>query len=192
MSRWHWVRHGPTHAKGMIGWTDLPADLSDLDRLRRLAAGLPEDAVVVSSDLCRAVATADALQGARPRLPHCSDLREIHFGAWETRLHDDVHAETPDLIRAFWDAPGDAAPPGGESWRRFSARVNAAVDRIAQEHAGRDIIAVAHFGVILTQIERALGVTTLEAFGHRVQPLSLTQVCRTSNGWQAERINHCP
>jgi len=23
------VRHGPTHAKAMIGWTDLPADLSD-------------------------------------------------------------------------------------------------------------------------------------------------------------------
>ena len=55
------VRHGPTHAKAMIGWTDLPADLSDTDAIARLRTELP-DAPIVSSDLIRAVATADALQ----------------------------------------------------------------------------------------------------------------------------------
>ena len=28
MTRFWLVRHGPTHAKTMVGWTDLPADLS--------------------------------------------------------------------------------------------------------------------------------------------------------------------
>ena len=52
------VRHGPTHAKAMIGWTDLPADLSDAGAIARLRAALP-DAPIVSSDLIRAVTTAD-------------------------------------------------------------------------------------------------------------------------------------
>ncbi|MDZ4137070.1 MAG: histidine phosphatase family protein, partial [Paracoccaceae bacterium] len=51
MTRFHWVRHGPTHAKAMIGWTDLPADLSDHPAIARLTAFLPDAAGVVSSDL---------------------------------------------------------------------------------------------------------------------------------------------
>jgi hypothetical protein len=35
MTRFWLVRHGPTHAKAMIGWTDLAADLSDQSALRR-------------------------------------------------------------------------------------------------------------------------------------------------------------
>ncbi len=50
---WYWVRHGPTHAKAMIGWTDLPADLSDTAKLARLEAMLPTGGKVVSSDLSR-------------------------------------------------------------------------------------------------------------------------------------------
>ncbi|KKL74425.1 hypothetical protein LCGC14_2065050, partial [marine sediment metagenome] len=42
-----WVRHGPTGATGMLGWGDLPADLSDKAALGRLAAHLPDDAVLV-------------------------------------------------------------------------------------------------------------------------------------------------
>ena len=57
-----WVRHGPTHAKTMVGWTDLPADLSDRAQLDRLRAYLP-DAPVVCSDLLRARQTADAVAG---------------------------------------------------------------------------------------------------------------------------------
>ncbi|HHL22744.1 MAG TPA: histidine phosphatase family protein, partial [Aliiroseovarius sp.] len=29
MISWWWLRHGPTHAKGLVGWSDVPADLSD-------------------------------------------------------------------------------------------------------------------------------------------------------------------
>ena len=104
MTRFWLVRHGPTHARTMIGWTDLPADLSDSAALRRLSAHLPKHAPVISSDLTRAMATADAL-GPRPRLPHDPALREINFGQWETRPFAEIEAESPDHIRAFWDRP---------------------------------------------------------------------------------------
>ncbi|MDX5383564.1 MAG: histidine phosphatase family protein, partial [Rhodobacterales bacterium] len=29
MTRFFWLRHGPTHQKVFTGWRDVPADLSD-------------------------------------------------------------------------------------------------------------------------------------------------------------------
>lgn len=189
MTRLWLVRHGPTHAKGMVGWTDLPADLSDTAALTRLATHLPS-APVVSSDLSRATATADALRPAR-RLPHDPGLREIHFGAWETRTFADIEAESPDLIRRFWEQPGPVSPPGGESWDAMSARTDAAIDGyLTQGHD--DLIVVCHFGVILRQVQRALGVSTTEAFGHKIDNLSVSQISLGSDGWSVAAINHLP
>ncbi len=185
---WYWVRHGPTHAKAMIGWTDLPADLSDTPKLTRLARRLPRDGHVVSSDLIRAVATADAVQAQRPRLPHLAGLREMHFGAWEGLTHSEAEALDSDRIFAFWDQPGDVAPPGGEAWNTLRTRVDTAVDALEATTPPGPIIAVAHFGVILTQVQRALGVSAREVFAQKIDNLSLTQI----GGGKALRINHTP
>jgi len=189
-TRFWWVRHGPTHAKTMVGWTDLPADLSDTAAIDRLAAYLPADAPVISSDLSRAVTTADAVQGQRPRLPHDPDLREIHFGAWENRGFAEIDAEAPDQIRAFWEQPGPSRAPRGESWHELTARVGRGTDRLLG--TAPDIIVVAHFGAILTQLERGLGLPTLDVFAHTIDNLSVTQVTLGPDGWRAPVINFCP
>ncbi|WP_138468267.1 histidine phosphatase family protein [Poseidonocella sp. HB161398] len=187
----HWVRHGPTHARTMIGWTDLPADLSDRARVARLSAHLPAAARLVSSDLCRAVATADALSGAaRQRLPHEPDLREIHFGAWENRSFAEIEAEEPEAIAAFWQRPGPSHATGGECWDALSARVSAAADRLAA--LGGEIIVVAHFGAILTQIERARGIAAPEVFAQKIEPLSVTSLHLGASGWEELSANHQP
>ncbi|MFC3612382.1 histidine phosphatase family protein [Lutimaribacter marinistellae] len=192
MTRLHLVRHGPTHAKGMVGWSDLPADLSDTEALARLSAHLPPDALVVSSDLSRATETATAIQGKRRRLPHHRDLREINFGAWELRRFDDVESDDPQLIRAYWETPGEVEPPGGESWNAVRARVDATIDGLMTEHAGADLVIVAHFGVILTQIQRAGGLSANQAFSHRIDNLSVTEIASRPAGWETVRINHLP
>lgn len=185
------VRHGPTHAKGMTGWTDLPADLSDTAAVARLAAAIPTSASVVSSDLSRAVATADAIQGPRPRLPHDPALREIHFGAWEGRLPADIAQDHPDLSRAFWDGAPGARPPGGESFDDLAARIHAATDRLLDGHPG-DLVIVAHFGAILAALARAAGWSTQQSLSHRIDPLSLSEIGITATGWHVARINHLP
>jgi broad specificity phosphatase PhoE len=186
MTRFWLVRHGPTHAKTMVGWSDLPADLSDTAALSRLNAHLPK-APVISSDLSRAVATADAL-GPRPRLPHDPSLREIHFGQWELRAFAEVEAEDPTLIRAYWDNPGDVRPPGGESWNDLTARTWAALDRLQGQ--APDVIIVAHFGPILAALQRATGHTALQVFAHKIDNLSVT--CLTLDPPQVHGINHRP
>lgn len=179
MSRLWLVRHGPTHATGMVGWTDLPADLSDTAALARLSAALPA-APVVSSDLGRAIATADALQGARPRLPHDPRWREIHFGTWEGARAADL-PETAS--RAFWN--GTAQAPDGEGWADLSARVLQAVSEV-----GSPLIVVAHFGAILAAAQAVARWTTAETLSHRIEPLSLTEI--DLNARTVVRINHRP
>lgn len=191
-TRLHLVRHGPTHAKSMVGWSDLPADLSDRAALDRLSAHLPPEARVISSDLSRAAATADAIQGPRPRLPHDPRLREMNFGAWELRRYAEIEAEDPIGIRAFWEHPGAVRPPQGESWDDLRARADAGIDALIAAHPGADLVVVAHFGLILCQIQRALAIPAVEAFGQRIDNLSLTELTHTGSGWQLGRINHRP
>ena len=191
-SRLFLVRHGPTHAKTMVGWSDLPADLSDTAAIARLKAHLPREALVVSSDLIRAVDTASAIQGARRRLPHLPALREIHFGAWELRSWKEIDAEDPTRIRAYWETPGETTPPGGESWNQVCARVNDAVDQLLATHAGQDLVIVGHFGQILTQIQRAEGLSAEAAFSHRIDNLSVSELHFAKGRWSSAGINHLP
>lgn len=191
MRRLTLVRHGPTHAKTMIGWTDRPADLSDHGAIARLSTALP-GGHIISSDLIRAVATADAVTLGHTRLAHDPGLREIHFGAWEDRRWADINDEDPDTIRAFWEQPGDRPAPGGESWNDLRRRVDHAVDRALGKTQGH-LTVVCHFGAILTQLQRALGVPTIEIFGHTIDPLSLSDIVIGPDGtWRVDRINHQP
>lgn len=190
MSRFFWVRHGPTHAKSMVGWSDIPADLSDIDLIKRVDAHLPEDALVISSDLHRAVATADAIGGNRIRLPHDPDLREIHFGDWELQRFDEV--SDPAHIRKFWEQPGEIQAPNGESWNQMHARVSRAAQRLIAAHPAQNIIVVAHFGAILSQVQTARNQAPRNAFAQKIDNLSVTELHWTAEAdhpWHPARVN---
>jgi len=195
MSALYLVRHGPTHAKGMVGWTDLPADLSDADAIARVDAFLPQDAIVISSDLFRAIDTADAVAPGRTRLAHDPDLREIHFGDWEMQTFDEINAKDSDRIFQFYDSPGSVSAPNGEDWVQFSNRTYAAIDRLTIAHPDQNLIIVAHFGVVVAQIQRALGISAYAAFGHKISNLSVTRIPRDKITGAQDRdilINHLP
>jgi len=193
VTTWHWIRHGPTHEKTFVGWRDVPADLSDVAMIARLDAHLPAQALLVSSDLIRSVHTADVLAGpGRQRLAHERDLRELHFGAWDGLAFPEVAKRDPDLSRAYWETPGDIVAPGGESWNQAARRVDAVVDRLNAAHPEGHIIAVAHFGVILTQVQRALGVSPQAAMAHEIDNLSVTHIRHRAGTWEVGGINHLP
>ncbi len=190
MTQFYWVRHGPTHAKSFVGWRDIPADLSDTQSLIRLADHLPAEALIVSSDLVRSSATADAIGRARQRLPNDARLREFDFGDWDGLHFTEVSETHPDLSRAYWETPGNVAPPNGESWNTAAARINDAVDDLLIQSKGRPVIVVAHFGAILTQVARADGQGAYAALGHKIDNLSVTDVTWDSTRWTLGRINH--
>jgi broad specificity phosphatase PhoE len=169
----------------------VPADLTDTAQIARLDATLPHDALVVSSDLSRCVDTATAIQGSRTRLPHRAGLREFDFGAWDGLHFAEVAEKWPDLSRGYWENPGDVAPPQGESWNNAATRVTADIIAVAAQNPRRDIIAVAHFGAILSQVAHAAGIAPYRALSHRIDNYSVTEI-QMHPTWGVARINHIP
>lgn len=194
MTRTLWlVRHGPTHAKTAIGWTDLAADLSDTKKIARLDAFLPRPARLVSSDLLRATATADRLGEGRSRLGHMADLREMHFGRWEDLAFDALPEEDRAHARSFWEEPGDIAAPGGESMNALSTRVVRSLDALTGAEDPHTIV-VAHMGVIMAALAHATGMEQKASFGFRIDPLSVTRLdyLPDAKAWRVGMVNHQP
>lgn len=192
MTHFWWVRHGPTHEKAFVGWRDVPADLSDFDLVRRVSNNLPKEAIVISSDLNRASATADALAGDRLRLPNDPRLREFNFGDWDGLTFKEVEKRDGDLSRRYWEEPGDLRAPNGESWNDVATRVNSCVEDLIANYGGQHIIAVAHIGVIMTQLQKVCGGDAYRAMGHTIDNLSTTDLKFDGGVWHQGVINHIP
>jgi broad specificity phosphatase PhoE len=190
MTDWYWIRHGPTHEKSFVGWRDVPADLSDQNLIDQVANFLPSNAVIVSSDLSRSVTTADALANGRPRLAHEPNLREFNFGDWDGKHWTEVAESDPKLSHDYWGKPGDVIAPNGESWNMAAARARPVVDRLGAAHAS--IIAVAHFGIILTQVQRALGVSAYDCLANKIDNYSVTHLSEDNDQWTVNYINRLP
>ncbi len=188
------VRHGPTHSTAANGWTDIAADLSDHGQVARTSAMIPEGAIVVSSDLSRAVDTADAVGGVRERLAHEVDLREFNFGDWEGREFDEIARNDPEASRHFWEHPGDAAPPNGESFHGLQGRVSRVLHELAEAHEGGHVCCVAHFGVILAAMAHASNMPASVATRFHIDNLSVTRLeyFHTSDSWAVKAVNHLP
>ena len=63
---------------------------------------------------------------------------------------------------------------------------------MAAAHPGADLVIVAHFGVILTQVQRALRISAEDVLAHRIDNLSVTGLTRSATGWEVGAINHRP
>ena len=181
-TRWWWIRHAPVTAnEGRIyGQRDLPADFGGTDgAIGALAAALPRDAVLITSDLRRAVDTADALRAAGATWSEAHrdpDLREQSFGDWQGLSSAEFATMRDGLPHSGWLAPAFERAPGGESFADVVARVVPAVIRHTAAFAGRDIVAVCHGGTIRAALGYALGLDPETVLAFTMETLSLTRL----------------
>ena len=184
VTRWWWVRHAPVESGGRIyGQGDLDCDVSETLVFRALAERLPSDALWVTSHLRRTRQTAEAILAALPpdaprpdKLLSEPDLAEQHFGDWQGLSHAELAECRDGIWHRFWLAPALHAPPGGESFADLVARTSAAIQRLSQAHAGRDIVAVTHGGTIRAALALALDLPPERALGFTVENCSLTRL----------------
>ncbi|HUQ28070.1 MAG TPA: histidine phosphatase family protein [Usitatibacter sp.] len=150
------VRHGQTawNVEARIqgqGDSDLTAE--GVAQARSIAARLAHEKfdVLVSSDLGRAVATAQAIAD-RSLKPIVLDarLRERHFGAGQGMTYEEVDRVYPGAFARTRDVDPDFIIPGGESRRQFHQRVCTAFDSLAAAHPGLTMVVVTHGGVLAT------------------------------------------
>ena len=109
----------------------------------------------------------------------------------------DLAALQADAYHRFWLAPAHEAPPGGESFIDVMGRVSRTIRRLNEQHAGRDIIAVAHGGTIRAALAEALELSPEAALAFAVDNLSLTRLERfdgpgVGHGWRIVSVNQPP
>ncbi len=158
-------RHGRTEwnrAGRFQGQQDIALDPSGAHQAVAAAAVLrhlhPD--VVISSDLSRALVTAQALGEATGKTVSTDPrLRETFAGAWEGMLFADISAQFPDE-QAGWSAgSGDVRAGGGESRVDVGRRVAEAVTEAADAlKPGQTLVAVSHGGAIRAGICALLGL----------------------------------
>ena len=177
------ARHGQSvwnAERRFQGSTDVPLSPLGIEQARALGRALRPYRLAAAyvSPFRRAVETAElALAGTGVRLVPLEDLRELSLGEWEGCTVEEISGRTGDPYRAWLRAPHDCPPPGGEPLDAVSARVRAAVDRIAAAHAPHDDVAViAHGGVISVYACCLLGCSFNQLWRLRVDNASLTVV----------------
>jgi broad specificity phosphatase PhoE len=183
VTRWWWIRHAPVPDGGRIyGQRDLPCDCSDAEVFAGLAAGLPADAVWVTSGLRRARQTAEAIRSAEPGKfagvapAALAEFDEQHLGEWQGLERKAFYAARNVGTQTLWFAPADERPPGGESFTDLVRRVAPAIERLTAQHRGRDIVAVTHGGTIRAAIALALGLAPQAALAFSADNCSLTRL----------------
>jgi broad specificity phosphatase PhoE len=160
-----------------------------------LARRLPRRAAWWVTPLSRTRRTAEAIFSAgypRAELRVEPDLIEQSLGDW----HGLPHAELPPRLtltkHPFWPLAGAEKPPGGESMLEVIERAGLALERLAVEHEGQDVVAVSHGGTIRALVAHALGVGPDNALHLSVENLSLTRLERTDYGWRVVCVNELP
>lgn len=211
-TRWWWIRHAPViNPSGRIyGQRDIPVDTSNATAFAALAARVPAGAVWLTTPLSRTQATAAAIHAAMTEPPPPPRIEpafiEQSFGDWQGLAYEDIGAY--GRVRPgtkgigveghrFWLAPAHETPPGGESFVDVMRRVAEGIERLTAEHAGQDIVVVAHGGPIRAALAHALSLDPEAALAFTIDTLSLSRLDHIQgpgrgNPWRVGPINLPP
>src|SRR5260370_38346820 len=201
-TRWWWVRAAPVREDNgcIYGQKDLGCDTSDRVVFAAVGKILPRDAVWYASNLKRTHQTAEAIWSAGFPKPatmrHEASFAEQHLGEWQGLNRAAFFASRPIEVGSYWFAPIDDPAPGGESFMDLYNRVRAAIERINTEHAGKDVIAVAHGGTIKAAIGLALGNQPEKGLAFTIDNCSVTRLDHLASdghsGWRGPMANQQP
>jgi len=184
ITRFWLIRHAIVEENARLrlyGTLDVPlcpdSLVAQVPMYEALAARLPRGAVWITTPLSRTQDTARAIQRAGyGEVPWQvePDLIEQSLGDY----HGLEHHELPALLNQppdpFWPLAADEQPPGGESMVQVCERVGRALDRLADAHDRRDVVAVSHGGAIRAAAAHALGIGAAACLRLSVQNLSVT------------------
>jgi probable phosphoglycerate mutase len=140
------IRHGETalNVARVLQPADTPLSARGVVQAEALARRLAtlEVAAIVSSDLPRALRTAEAIAASTGApLETTALLQERNFGDWRGQPYDGFAIDPLTMANA---------PPGGESAAEFVRRVGRAFDHVARRRAqaGGNVAVVTH-GLVL-------------------------------------------
>lgn len=186
------IRHGETdwNCEGRIqGQIDIP--LNETGRAQALAMAYNSAhhrfSAVISSDLSRAVETAQAL-GEREELPVITmpGLRERHYGLFQGVTKDEAPNLHPEIYRLYKARDIHYDFEDGESLVDFSKRVLDAFDWLVRHHTNEQIAVVTHAGVLDILYRTATGRPLHTERDFAIPNSALNWFHHDGTGWHLE------
>lgn len=159
MRKIYLLRHGHTPITGTyVGSTDCGLSQKGVEQIKKIAihSHFQSTQHIIASPMLRCVQTVEHLKLDVPVEYHAT-LREIDFGLWEGLTFAEVSKHYPQECEKWFANPNSFSFPDGESIPSFHERVRNILP-IINQHSDKDILIVAHGGVIRHLICLLLGV----------------------------------
>ena len=141
--------HGVDDPLSKTGWQQMWAAVPEK----------PDWEHIITSPLSRCSRFAEALAETLSIDYSVEDnLKEIGFGVWEGRTPDDIKHNDGDALQKFIDDPVHNRPEGAEPLDDFAQRVWTVYENTVQQYHGKQLLMVAHAGVIRAITSHILGM----------------------------------
>jgi alpha-ribazole phosphatase len=136
----------------------------------------PWDAIV-TSPLARCRAFAEELAN-RAGIPLEIDprLKEIGFGSWQGKTHEEITQYDPGVLQRFYRDPMNNRPDDAEGLAEFRNRIVAALNDVLDHHAGKHLLIVCHAGTIRMVISHILEIPLAHLFRIKVASAGITRI----------------
>ena len=160
------VRHGETEWNKIgryQGITNVPLNENGIAQAKACGNALKDIHFdrILSSDLSRALVTAETIRGNRQlEIKTDERLREINFGDWEKLLFTEIEERWPGLIDQMYRRPDIVKVPNGESFQEVQDRAWSAVsDFLNENNEDETILITCHGGTIRTILCKLLDIS---------------------------------
>lgn len=160
------VRHGETEWNKIgryQGITNVPLNENGIAQAKACGNALKDIHFdrILSSDLSRALVTAETIRGDRQlEIKTDERLREINFGDWEKLLFTEIEERWPGLIDQMYRRPDIVKVPNGESFQEVQDRAWSAVsDFLNENNEDETILITCHGGTIRTILCKLLDIS---------------------------------
>ncbi len=165
MKRIFFVRHGESQwnvVNRMQGQNDIPLTEKGIKQANSIANRLVNENIdkIYSSDLKRAYETA-LIIGNRLNLDvtKMKEFREMNFGVWEGKTHDEIMAEYQEQFLYWKKEPENTRIDGAETLQELQERSMAALNEIISSNKEDSILVVSHGVTIKVMILGLLGMS---------------------------------
>ena len=155
------IRHGQTDGnakKQYCGMLDLELNENGRLQAEKLSCRLEKDGIhrIYASDRKRAIQSARIIFKGR-RINKIAELREINFGIFEGKSHQEIQESNADIYEKWLNDPYNAVVPESESLLDFQERVTRALEKIVLANSNETAAIVCHGGTISIILSRISG-----------------------------------
>lgn len=134
---------------------------------------------IYTSPLKRAMRTAEIISDGKNIKPIIeTELREINFGDWEGLTIKEIEANYPETFIQWRNDEIEGPMCGGDlSLNKASIRAKKAILEITEKHQGKNIVIVAHGGIIKAGL---IGIFDWKMTMYHKMILGNTSICKIS------------